>query len=184
MTRGFFAQIGIKASVFYVRLSRTTEPPRRTGAIDLFGLAGRFWGRSARQTADIVYSTMRSLQDWFPRLLSGQEGVVKPGKETRLGEGKVVKQQHLSGMFSLNAPTPAYLGARLAMAELVDDQRVVPGTEDVSDVEFLNTGGEGEMGAFLAYEAELERERVEPGFFQPAKVGAFWISPPLCLSRY
>lgn len=180
MTRGHFSQIGINASVSLVRLMRPTEPPRHTAVLDLFGLAGRFWGKSTRQTA-VIYSTIRSLQDWFPRSLSGKEGVVKPGKETRIGQGKTIKQQHLSGAFSLDSPTPAYLGARLAMAELVDDQRVVPGTDDIPDVEFLNTGGEGEMGAFLAYEAELEREGVKPGFFQPAKVGASEISLHSCL---
>ncbi|BGP43120.1 hypothetical protein JCM10449v2_007144 [Rhodotorula kratochvilovae] len=156
MTRGRFISAGIEQAVSYVELRAPDKPPRRTAVLDFFALAPRFWSSTTQQVAQILYHNIRRLQIFFPRVLIGQEGTVKPGKESR--RGRVEKQQALDGKFSLKIDSPRYIGARIAAFNLIAEQRELPNSGGLADVEIVNGNGEGEVGFFMAFEAELARD--------------------------
>lgn len=155
MTRGYFASQGINASVRTVRLRRKDgEVPNRTATLDVASLMSKYRGGSARQVADVIITNVRFLQKFFPRVLMSPDGPIKPGKEDR-STSPPTKQQHLDGRFDL--ADQRYTSTQLAMRELVQTRSILKRADGLPDIEVVASGGEGEDGAWFAYEG-LARE--------------------------
>ncbi|GAA5982896.1 hypothetical protein JCM10908_006824 [Rhodotorula pacifica] len=160
MTRGYFGSAGIDGAVRTVRLHRTAERPNRIAALDMASLAPKYWGADDRMEANIIMTNIRRLQVFFPRVVLAPDGPLKPGKEDRT-TSPPRKQQHLSGEFDL--ASSAYMGMQLATFELLEQRAVLEGSAGMADVEAVMTGGEGEAGAWLAYEAEKHTHNARDG---------------------
>lgn len=154
MTRGLFASVGINKNVTTVSISPPSSSSKDVCVIDLYSLAPRFFNLGVRAGADQITHMLSTLQRWFPRMIIGEEGTIKPGKEVRSPSGGVVsKQGYTSGDFSI--VSSRYMASRLALADMLMARG--PLSDGCANVEVILSGGDGEDAAWVGAEGELAR---------------------------
>ncbi|GAA5980123.1 hypothetical protein JCM11641_006921 [Rhodosporidiobolus odoratus] len=169
MARGTHASKAIPQGTRLFRFHKPKKPTRSIACFDLMSNASRFWNHSTQDVANQVYSGVRELQEFFPRVVGGMDGGTKVAKELRVNGKTVKKQYRTDGVFTVINRTSEYQGIQLAVRSLIEEKRNVPELDGLTDFEAVCTGGDGEDGCWLAAQAELSREGTVRGKFSELK---------------